>query len=397
MKKAQLFLAVMLIVAVLASGCSAPKATTCTDGWGCATIKKGETLKIAYVGPMTGDYAAFGIDMSRGAQIAVTEAPKIKGFTVELLVEDTQGAPEQGAAVANKLSADPRVVGISGHTFSGSTEVAIPIYEKAGIVMVSASATNPKLTDLGSAVFNRVVFQDRMQSDFATKYIYNTLKLTKIAVMHDGGAYGKGLADMVSDFFPKLGGTVVASQSITPGETDYSAPLAAIAAQKPQLIYYGGYAADAAVVRNQMAGAGMGDVVLFGCDGTYGEDYLNLTKAKGEGSFSTTVPIPESSAFTKFQATYKSTYGDEQGKLSPYSAHSHDATAVILAALDKVAVQQGDSLVIPRKALAETVRGTAGFQGLTGKLTCSKTGECAAANIQFMIVKGGKWSKGAGQ
>jgi branched-chain amino acid transport system substrate-binding protein len=398
MKKFQVVLAVVLLASLILTACGgAATQSKCTDEWGCAEIKKGETLKYAYVGPMTGDYSAFGIDMSRGAQIAVQEKPEIKGFKVELLVEDTQGAPEQGAAVANKLSADPRVIGISGHTFSGSTEVAIPIYEKAHIVMVSASATNPKLTDLGSAIFNRVVFQDRMQSDFATKYIYNTLKIKNIAIVHDGSAYGKGLADMVSDFFGKLGGKVVAMQAVTPGETDYSAPLAAISAAKPELIYFGGYAADAAVVVNQLERAGMKGVKFFGCDGTYGEDFLNLTKANGEGAFSTYVPIPESAEFTKFQATYKNAYGVEQGKLSPFSPHSHDATAVLLAATDKVAIQSGDTLLIPRKALADAVRATSGFKGLTGTLTCSKTGECAAATIQFMTVTGGKWVKATGQ
>ncbi len=396
MRKVQLIITALLILAILASGCASGQ-VKCDDEWGCAVIGKGKTIKVAYVGPMTGDYSAFGIDMSRGAEIAVKEMPQIKGFTVELVIEDTQGSPEQGAAVANKLAADPQIVGIDGHTFSGSTEVAIPIYEKAGIVMVSPSATNPSLTDLGSKIFNRVVFQDRMQADYATQYIYNVLGVRKIAVMHDGGAYGKGLADMVSEFFPKLGGTVVASEAITPGETDYSAPLAKIAAQKPELIYYGGYAADAAVLVNQMAGAGLAGVKFFGCDGTYGTDYLDLTGKNSEGTFSTYVPIPESEAFTQFRETYKATYGDEQGKLSPFSPHCHDAMAVILRAVDKVSYTSGDSLVIPRKALADEVRATSNFPGLTGTITCSETGECAAASIIFMVVQNGEWVPGPGQ
>ena len=71
-------------------------------------LEEGQALKFGYVGPTTGDYSSFGIDMSRGAELAVKHHPTIKGFDIELLVEDTQGTPEQGASVANKFAADPK-------------------------------------------------------------------------------------------------------------------------------------------------------------------------------------------------------------------------------------------------------------------------------------------------
>jgi branched-chain amino acid transport system substrate-binding protein len=388
MRIRSLFVIALLVATVALTACG-PK-YECTDEWGCAEIKKGQTIKVGYVGPTTGDYSAFGIDISRGAQLAVDAKPTIQDFEVELVIEDTQGTPEQGAAVANKLASDPQVVAIDGHTFSGSTEVAIPIYGDAGIVMVSPSATNPELTKLGSEVFNRVVFHDEMQGDFAASYIYTTLGIRKIAIMHDGGAYGQGLAEMTANFFKGLGGEVVGAEAITPGETDYSAPLNSIAAAGPELIYFGGYSAEGAVLVSQMKAAGMENVLFFGCD-------IDLAGDAAEGSFSTYVPIPESDAFTKFKADYESQFGDPQGKLSPFSPHGYDAMAIILASVDKVAVKSGSSLIIPRKALADTVRATKDFTGLTGMLTCSDTGECAAANVQFMQVQGGEWVKGPGQ
>jgi len=387
--------AVLMVTGLMLTAC-APK-YECTDPWGCAEFKKGEKIKIGYVGPMTGDYSAFGTDISRGAELAIKGQPTIKEFEIELLIEDTQGTPEQGAAVANKFAADPQVVAVDGHTFSGSTEVAIPIYGDAGIVMMSPSATNPDLTGLGSEVFNRVAFHDRMQGEFAANYIYNTLGIRKLVTMHDGGAYGQGLAEMTAGFFEALGGTVVGTEAITPGETDYSAPLAAIAALGPELIYYGGYDADAAVMVTQMAAAGLEGVLFFGCDGTYGANYLDLSGDAAEGTFSTYVPIPESAAFTKFKADYEADYGDPQGKLSPFSPHGHDAMAILIKAIDQVAVKSGSSLIIPRKALADAVRATKDFAGLTGSITCSDTGECAAAAIKFMKVEGGKWVEGPGQ
>lgn len=397
MKKLYLFIALLMVVLPILTACGGKEEYECTDEWGCATFEKGDKIKIGYVGPTTGDYSAFGIDISRGAHLAVKAHPDVKGFEIQVLVEDTQGTPEQGAAVANKLAADPQVVAINGHTFSGSTEVAIPIYGEAGIVMVSPSATNPDLTKLGSPVFNRVVFHDEMQGDFASRYIYEKLGVRKMAVMHDGGAYGQGLADTTANFFEDLGGTVVGGEAITPGETDYSAPLAAIAALQPELIYFGGYDADAAVLVSQMAAAGLEGVLFFGCDGTYGTNYLDLAGDAAEGTYSAYVPIPESDAFSKFQADYEADYGDPQGKLSPFSPHGYDAMSVIITALEKVAVESGDSLVIPRKALADAVRSTKDFEGLTGSLTCSAMGECAAAAVLFMQVQNGEWVKGPDQ
>jgi branched-chain amino acid transport system substrate-binding protein len=395
MKKLLIVLAIVLLLTPVLAACGGT--VECEDEWGCATIEKGQTIKVGYVGPTTGDYSSFGIDMSRGAELAVKHHPTIKEFDIELLIEDTQGTPEQGASVANKLAADPQVVAIDGHTFSGSTEVAIPIYEDAHIVMLSPSATNPDLTKLGSAIFNRVAFHDEMQGEFAANYIYNELGVRKVAIMHDGGAYGQGLAEMMAGFFEGLGGEVVANEPITPGETDYSAPLAAVAQAGPELIYYGGYDSDAAVLTSQMAAAGLTGVMFFGCDGTYGTNYIDLAGSAAEGAFSTYVPIPESEAFAQFRTEYQADYGEEQGKLSPFSPHAYDAMAILLDSVEAVAIESGSSLLIPRKALADQVRATANYDALTGSITCSNTGECAAASILFMKVASGEWVAGPGQ
>ena len=201
-----------------------------SDAGGCAVIKPGETIKIGMGAPMTGDNAQFGVDISQGASIAIEDATDFEGFKFELVVEDDGGAPEGGAAVANKFVSDPTIVAIAGHIFSGATAAAMPIYEQANIPMMSPSATNPPLTQQGSKVFNRLVFTDEGQSKFAADYMYNKLGFRKIAVMHDGQAYGQGLAQLTNDAFKALGGEVLAFEAITPGETDYSAPLAAVAA-----------------------------------------------------------------------------------------------------------------------------------------------------------------------
>jgi branched-chain amino acid transport system substrate-binding protein len=377
-----------------------PEACT-SDSVGCAVFEPGTTVKIGYAGPMAGDYAAFGTDISQGGFIAIDDAnadPLEGQWTFELLTEDTQGSPEGGAAVANLYASNPEVVAIAGHTFSGSTEAAIPIYDEAGYPMLSPSATNPSLTEMGSAVFNRIPFTDTQQGEKVADYLYNTLGITDLAIMHDGGAYGQGLAQVVSDNFESLGGNVVAFEAINPGETDYSAPLAGIGALAPGALFYGGYDAEAAVIANQMDVAGLGDAVLFSDDGTYGANFLALAGDNAEGTYATSLIPPSSAAKDTFDAAYEARWGVAPGTLSAFTWNGYDIVAALISAVRDVAVVGDDgNLYVPRGAMVAAVRGLNGFEGLSGTITCSDTGECNTAGPTFYVVQDGAWAEASSQ
>jgi branched-chain amino acid transport system substrate-binding protein len=284
------------------------------------------------------------------------------------------------------------MVAIAGHIFSGETEAAMPVYEKAGFPMLSPSATNPPLTTLGSTVFNRIAFTDATQAADSSKYMFETLGIKKLAVMHDGGAYGQGLADLVKEEFAKLGGEVVAYEAITPGETDYSAVLSSIAAKGPEALYYGGYIGEGIVIANQMDQTGLGDVVLFGCDGTYGIDLIDKAGANAEGAYAASLVPPESEAEKKFSEQYEAEYGTKPGVLSPYTWSGYDVVAALMAKVADVAFVGPDgNLYVPRTELVKAVRGMKGVQGITGEITCTETGECNTAGPSIYVVKDGEW------
>ena len=369
-------------------------ATCKADAFGCVTIKPGDSIKIGMGGPMSGDNAAYGLDSAQAAKIAVSDAGMFNGFGFELDAQDDQGTPEGGAAVANKFVSDPQIAAIEGHVFSGASGAAMPIYEKAGYVMLSGSATNPGLTQKGSKVFNRGVFTDAVQGKFAAAYIHDTLKFTKVVVMHDGTTYGQGLAEVVKDELTKLGTAPIAFQAITPGESDYTSVLADIASKSPEVIFYGGYAAEAAVIVNEMKQSGLDKTVFFGDDGTYGTDFIDRTKANGEGSYATSLVPPGSPAVTAYNAAYEKAYGQKPGKLSPYSWTAYDAAAVLIKAIESVAILGTDgNLYIPRSALITAVRATKDYQGLSGVISCDATGECGSSGPVFYIVKDGDWAE----
>jgi branched-chain amino acid transport system substrate-binding protein len=360
------------------------------DEFGCAVIPEGETIKIGMGAPLLGDYSMFGIDISQSVSLALMMDDGFEGWTYELVAEDTGGTPEGGASVANKMVTDPTVVAIAGHIFSGSTDAAIPVYEKAGLPMMSPSATNPDLTQKGSAVFNRLAFTDADQGKAAADLLFNQLGFRKIAVMHDGGTYGQGLADVVQAKFEELGGEVVAYEAITPGEADYVAPLSAVADASPEAVYFGGYAADAIVMMNQWAQAGLSGVLFFGCDGTYGVEFTDKTGANGEGAIAASLVPPDSEEKTAFDAAYLEEFALEAGELSAFTWSAFDTGGVLIAAIESVAFVEDGTLFVPRGALVDAVRNSDYF-GLTGLVKCDEIGECNASGPTFYEVVDGAW------
>lgn len=392
MKRTVLF--TLLALTLLLAACGPAAATepeACAAELGCAIIEKDQTIKIGYSGPMTGDYSQFGIDMSNAMNLAVNDFGDVQGWKVELAAEDDGGGAEGGAAVANKLVSDQTFVAMAGPAFSGATAAAIPIYEKAGVPMMSPSATNPDLTTKGSAVFNRNAFTDTEQGIGAANYLYETLGVKTLALMHDGSDYGQGLAQVVEENFVALGGEVVAFEAITPGESDYSAPLAAVASAQPEALYFGGYNAEASVLVNQMEQAGLAGVVFFGGDGIYGKDFLSKIGNNGEGVYSATLVPPGTDPILAFNAAYLAATGTEAGLLSAYTWNSYDAVGALIAAIKSVAIVEGETLYIPRGALVEAVRTMKDYQGIAGVITCKENGECNASGPVFYVVENGEW------
>lgn len=386
----------MLVFMLMLSACGAkseedamPQACL-DDEFGCAVISEGDTIKIGMGAPLLGDYSMFGIDISQGTMLALELDEGFEGWKFELIAEDTGGSSEGGAAVANKMVTDSTVVAIAGHIFTGSTDAAMPIYEEAGIPMMSPSATNPMLTQKDSAVFNRLAFTDAAQGAAAADLMFNSLNFTKIAVMHDGESYGQGLADVVKEEFEAMGGEIVAYEGITPGEADYVAPLSAVAAGEPEAVFFGGYAAEAIVMMNQWSQAGLDGVLFFGCDGTYGVEFTEKTGENGEGAIAASLVPPDSDAKTAFDALYEEEFGLAAGELSAFTWAAFDTGGVLMDAIKSVAFVEDGKLFVPRSALISAVRAS-NYVGLTGLIKCDEIGECNGSGPTFYIVENGVW------
>lgn len=369
----------------------------CKDAAGCAVVKAGETIKIGVAGPITGEYAMYGEDISDSEKLAVSQLEPLNGFSWELLAEDTQGAAEAAVAVANKWITDPSFVAVAGNVFTGESAASIPIFEKAQIPMLSPSATGAELCG-DNTVFNRVVFQDATQGKFAAQFMAQDLGYTKIAVLHDGLDYGKGIADNVVAELKAEGIEPVAYEAVTPGEADYSAVLTSVASKSPEIIYYGGYTAELSVIANQLGQVGLAGVPVFSDDGAYGVEFIEKAGKNAEGCYGTSSVPPSSPAKDAFDAAYKETYAREAGSKSTFPWFSYDVVNVLASKIAEVAVVGDDgNLYVPRTALVKAVRATKGYQGITGEITCDEVGECNASGPTFYVVKDGEWVVASGK
>ena len=366
---------------------------------GVVVVPVGSKIRIGGSFALTGPIPDPGKDIRQGAEIAIDDANAaggVNGFLLELVAEDGACSGDQGTVVGNKFAADPTIVAVTGGTCSGETFGLKPILQRARIPFVSPSATNPAVTSEDCDVCNRVALSDALQGQVDAEFDYNELGFRKVAVMHDSSDYGKGVAEIFRDAFVKLGGEVVAFEGAKVGDTDFRAPLTKIGVSQPELIFFGGYATEAALIAQQMKEvAGLEKTKFMGTDGAYTQQYLDTAGSAAEGTFMSYVAgDTQADKLSVFKEKYVAKFGIEPEKLGPFHAQSYDSVLLIVEAIKKVAkTDSAGNLRIEREALIKAIRGTKDLPGITGTLTCSPIGECGAGGVQVFTVENGAFKQ----
>ncbi len=366
---------------------------------GVVVVTAGGKIRIGGSFALTGPIPDPGKDIRQGAEIAIDDANAaggVNGFLLELVAEDGACSGDQGTVVGNKFAADPTIVAVTGGTCSGETFGLKPILQRARIPFVSPSATNPAITSEDCDVCNRVALSDALQGQVDAEFVYNELGFRKVAVMHDSSDYGKGVAEIFRDAFVKLGGEVVAFEGAKVGDTDFRAPLTKIGVSQPELIFFGGYATEAALIAQQMKEvAGLEKTKFMGTDGAYTQQYLDTAGSAAEGTFMSYVAgDTQADKLSAFKEKYIAKFGIEPEKLGPFHAQSYDSVLLIVEAIKKVAkTDSAGNLLIDREALIKAIRETSGLAGITGTLTCNPIGECGAGGVQVFTVENGAFKQ----
>jgi len=315
-----------------------------------------DTILLGEVGSLTGSEATFGISTKNGIQMAIEEVNAAGGVTVNgkpkklaVRVYDDQGKPEEAANAVTRLISQDRVVAILGEVASSNSLAMAPRAQAAKVPMVSPSSTNPKVTEVGDFIF-RVCFIDPFQGTVMAKFATETLKAKNVAILKDNKSdYSLGLSQFFTETFTKQGGTIVAEEAYSKGDTDFRGQLTVIKGKKPDAIYVPGYYTDVGVIARQARELGV-TAPMMGGDGWESEKLFELGGAAIDGSYfsnhySTDNPSPVVQGFIKgFEAKFGS-------KPDSLAALGYDAAMVVVEALKRAGSTDGQKL---RDELAKT-------------------------------------------
>ena len=252
-------------------GTEAPEGTEApatTDNPDAAEPAEGETLIIGGIGPLTGDYATYGVSVKQGAEMAVkeiNEAGGVNGITFQLLFEDDQTDAEMAVNAYNKLMDNGMQVSL-GATTSGACIAVTEEVQKDGILMITPSGSQKECVQYDTCF--RICFTDPDQGNYAAQFIADNKIATKVAVIYDkSNDYSNGIKDNFVAKAAEVGLEVVSEQAFTDqSRTDFSVQLQAIASSGAELVFLPIYAQEAAYILTQAQSANI-SAIFFGCDG----------------------------------------------------------------------------------------------------------------------------------
>lgn len=368
------------------------------DTLGVVRVAAGEQIQIRSMEAITGDVAFLGVPNLRAVELAIADYGQIQGFGVSIgTALDSQCSAEGGQTAAQTIIADDKVVGVIGTSCSGAAVPASQLIESAGYVMLSASNTNPPLTqnpfgttgDNFSDGYYRTAHNDLYQGSAVANFAYSTLGLRKAAAMHDGDPYTDGLATAFKEAFEALGGEVTIYTAVNKGDTDMVPVLTEIAASGPQIVFMPIFPPEVNRVAEQWNSvSGLADVVRFSADGAQVENFMEIKESEGfyfsgpNLQFESNKNEITDTSATEFLTAYRAAYGEAPS--AAFWAHAYDAATMLLRAIDDVAVMDGDTLIISRQALRDAIS-AADFQGITGGVKCDAFGDCGAGEIQILL------------
>ncbi len=353
----------------------------CNDPLGCVEVAPDEDIHLAYMLTTSGPLAFLGEDSLGGIEIALADRGEVLGHNVNLTGEDSGCSPEGGQTAAAKVAADKSIAAVIGTTCSGSATAAMDTISPAGLLMCSPSNTFPALTNNGpggawQAGYFRTAHNDEFQGRLAAEFAYDILGARTAATIHDGSSYTNQLQEVFAAAFEELGGTITFQGSINVGDTDMRSVLTSTAAGRPDILFFPIFDPEGSfIVAQSSEFDGLENTVLMGADGMLISNFPGNAGQNSVGMY-LSGPYLAGDAYDDFLIMWEEMIGGSPP--SGYHAFAYDCTNMVLNAIEVSAQVDSDgSLLIGRQALRDAMTATAGYDGLTGTLSCSETGDCA--------------------
>ncbi|HEX4979625.1 MAG TPA: branched-chain amino acid ABC transporter substrate-binding protein [Acidimicrobiales bacterium] len=333
---------------------------------------------IGFFGALTGANANLGLNMVRGAKVAVEEFnDENPNCEVKLKEFDSAGSADQAPALAQQAVQDQELVGLVGPGFSGESRTAGPILHQGGLTTITPSATAADLSTKGWTNFHRALGNDNAQGPAIVDYLRDELNVKAVAVLDDKSEYGKGIADIVRQGF---GDAVKVNDSFDDKATEFSSTVTKVRGANVDAVVFGGYYSQAGPLAKQLKEGGV-NAIFVGPDGVLDQGFIEGAGAAAEGAILTAASAPESAieGAAEFKEKFEEVNGTDIGL---YSFEAYDAASMFLSC-----IAEGAST---REEMETCVDGVE-FEGLTKTYKFAPNGELdGAVTIYAYKVQGGK-------
>lgn len=344
---------------------------------GCVKKEEGE-IKIGVILELTGPLAPQGERSKRSMDLAVDEINSkgwIYGKKIKLILEDTRTDPKEGLSAFQKIVEIHKVPVVTGAIGSSIVMACAPIANQKRVVLFSAGATSPVITNAGD-----YVFRNRLSGDVEVKamagFANSKLKIKKVAVIYVTTDYGTGNKDVFEKAFVDHGGNVVLSEGFNQGESDFRSYITKIKASNTEAVYIIAHSIETAHFLRQAKELNLNTHFL----GTIGVKSPDLLKIAGDAANGVIYTVqrfdPESSEKSKTFATkYKEIYGEEPDL---FAALGYDAICIIT----RVISENGYNAEAIKTGLYKLKN----FQGVTGNVSFDQNGDIEG-EVMMEIVK----------
>jgi branched-chain amino acid transport system substrate-binding protein len=373
--------ALSALLAVSAFGCKKKEEGAATGA------AAGNTVKIAFLGALTGDVAMFGKPTLEGMKMAAEEinaSGGVLGKKIEIVEADDRGDKQEGASVTQKFISRDNVAAIVGDPTTGITKVAAPIAQKAGVVLLSAGSTGPGVVEIGDYIF-RDTLLDSIAIPACIGYFAKDLNFKKVAIItSDNNDYSVGLSQTFRDAAAKVKDiSIVSDEKIKDGDKDFSAQITNIKANNPDVILFSGYYTEGALIMKEARKQGL-QCPMFGGDGLFSPKFIELGGTAVEGSMVALGFSPEQAnpQTAKFIDAYKAKHGGALPGL--FDAQGYDGVMLLADAM-----KRGNSA--DPKVFKDALAKTKNFEGVSGTITIRANREPIKSPLSLLVVKGGKF------
>jgi branched-chain amino acid transport system substrate-binding protein len=344
-----------------------------------------KTVKLAFIGPLTGGTASNGLGGRNSFLLAVQERnadPKTKHhYETETL--DDECKPTVAVQAALKASSDPAVVAGVTHYCSVTAIATVDTYHKAGMPAMVWGAVLPEITYSHehveiTRVNGTMINQNQIAADFAVK----TLGFKTFAIIHDTTDYGRAHAKWFTEFLEKAGGKVLSTQGTAKDQKDYTAELTRAKADRPEVVWYGGLTPDGVRVKVQMDKLGV-RAQFQGTSGIKSDTFNETTGPSAEGAlaFVEGAPTEKLPGGKKFLEAYAKAGFKEPSEA--YGPFAYVAANLVIDAIEAVGPD--------RAKVARHLKRTKNANTIIGPVEFDAHGQNTVPLISKYVSQDGKW------